>query len=280
MRAWARKKNIGFYGKTFSMKQITAFFGMFAVVALFAGGGATRLQAEGLDYSVWGGGRSLPRGAAIQGTLGYGYAIWGDSKSVDPIGYGYVRPMASLTTSFITHRAIAAVEIFPVPIFGVGVGHFWGSRGADTDTIDCVSNICRGSISGTFVDARLVLGVGSVFLKATGSCQSVAAQNQLSDFSDEWSTLVGTAGGDRLVQGELIVGVKIAPALSVGTSIGGARMVQKGNNSSRQALFTKITDGDWAYALSVGAFRSSHHPNGGLSLGFSVLWTGVAALGY
>jgi hypothetical protein len=124
------------------------------IVLLFSFFGALNAFAF-FDLQAQGSARSYPEGGILGVAGGWNQLLWERENQEDaatPWKYGYVRPWAQLQSIGFTHRGSAELEIFPVSIFGIGVGYAFSERTANKNsTFDCNQMRCDGSVQRNYL---------------------------------------------------------------------------------------------------------------------------------
>jgi hypothetical protein len=249
----------------------------FILVALISVATSAAHAQSLVDYSLGGGARGRPLGAAIYLDAGLNFLVWGEDGP-GRIEYGYIRPYGRVQTSGVVNKVEVGTQVWPISFVNIQAFQSFTDRGRDKiDTLDCGARECAGRLSRTGVLSQIFLGVGPLFAVPSFRWEWLAPQNSAAPFGDESSNLFGQRGGDRLVTFSTAAGIKLDPVYSTGVILDFQNMKTSGANNAAAQLFVRRSDDPWTLALSAGTYRSTTAPLGWTG-GFVIQWTGAPSL--
>lgn len=116
--------------------------------------------------SVSAGYRTYPLGASLDANVGYGLVLYGeDGDKTDPI-YGYIRAEIDGSASRDYSGWGYQFQLFPISFLGISAGQFFYDNQANYSAYDCTNYFCIGNFREDFIEGRLGLAYGPVFLIA------------------------------------------------------------------------------------------------------------------
>lgn len=108
--------------------------------------------------------RSYPLGASFDANVGYGLVLYGEpGDKKDPV-YGYLRAQIDGVASRDYSGWGYQFQLFPISIIGVSAGQYFSDNQANYSAYNCVDYFCIGNFREDFVEGRLALAYGPVFL--------------------------------------------------------------------------------------------------------------------
>jgi hypothetical protein len=254
---------------------------IFLLAAVFLVPAAARADA---DWNAGFAARSRTPGAIgfVQG--GYGLLLWGEKREGE-FRYGYLRAVGTAFVAAVTNRAEAALELYPISILGIRLGHGQSVRGTEPSVFDCDLAACKGRLGATTLKISLAGGYGDVFLVGSLRGTEFDSSNVTRPFADEMSLLLGTPGGDRMVTSEAVAGVKLDERNRVGLRVQADRMLGTASRYAQQSLFAQHRWERWSISLAAGPFQTTLAAPGipearstGFAAGLFAKWTGIGSL--
>jgi hypothetical protein len=230
-------------------------------------------------------GRTYPVGIQLAGSAGWGQAFWGQAGQKVENGkpnwkYGYARLALNGATSAVVNRVGAEFQLFPVSIFGLGVGWDVGSRNFVPPRVDCSAIDCNGAMTRTYLRMMTFLGAGDFILSLTGRYEELRApDSKRGRFFDEMTLVTGNSSGESVLTWTPILLYKLNEAWQVGGAWLYSRAIQSGGDSSLYGPVVGYRSNHVFSAVAgVGLNRSPVVPSG--IAGFFVLqWMLKAGVG-
>lgn len=233
--------------------------------------------AQGLDYSA-SGNVGLPLTLNAQAWLGYGLAWWGQKENGN-WRYGYLRPHTRVVLAPGVARGDLRLDVFPISIAGLTFGQAFTSRDKNyKDEFNCHYVACSGTLSRTYVEAKLKGAYENFFAVLTGRLDALTAGVKNRGFVDEATKLDGAQGYDLLRTGNLQAGYRLSPRWPVGVYgyLGGMERTQAW--AYEVGTFARFEENEsWNYRLQVGMVErrtKSRH----LNVGLQVSWVGLPSI--
>ena len=232
--------------------------------------GQAASASHGVDAHASLSAQSYPLGGMLTGDIGYGQKIWSaepsstdtaDSSASPDWHYGYLHPDFELKTSAVTNRLTAALEFYPISIFGLSAG-----GGADFSHynrftgIDCNRVTCSGTLMFQFFQAKLIGGIGKFVLTATARYDSYYTHESAQSFYDYMSYLVGQPGHDDLRSLTLLSLYRLNDTWAFGGVGIFQQMVLSHGNNAEVFVVGNYTRGAWQLSAGIGDFHSDHQP--------------------
>lgn len=224
------------------------------------------------DYSVGFSGRTVPVGAALNGKLGYNYLLWGPSRPQDPANgspdepqrpqpgeylYGFLRPSATIASSFFINRGDLILDFYPISFFSLGIGQSISFRNTNLPAIDCGPLTCRGPLTRTYLQSKLLAGYENFFAVLKSQFMRMSSPIHDRPFVDEYTTITATAEGDFLFLNDFAVGYRASENIAAGIIISVSRMIKKGSMNNFEAIFGRYKINQWSIATGLGFYQSS-----------------------
>lgn len=216
-----------------------------------------------LDLSFNVQGRTYPEAASSTATVGYGQYLYGKKASKGEeivIDYGYIRPLASLTSMGSFNKGAVAFDFYPISILGLQVGSAAFRNAQDNVGYNCERIACQGSYSSQFWKVQATAGFGKVFgIYQTG--QDFIYQNEVNKFSQtlflEGESGLGLRrGNDSMTHHRIFLGYEQNKKISVYAVYGTAE-----SQSAKQWTQSRVLMGQYNYnsgnlILGVGDYVS------------------------
>lgn len=213
-------------------------------------------HAEGWDTSFALMGRTRALAAQLEATGGYGWVMWGEENSENPM-YGYVRPNLSVRgPSSLT--GVAGVDIYPLSFLGFTIGRQYMRRLVEQPEIDCDRLECEGWLNHTFLRARAVGEYAGFFAMLTFEKTDYDAFKSLArPVFQSNNAVVQNANGDRGDDWNLAIGYNLNEEWRVGVSGQEFRTEITRNHQDQQLLFVGWKRDKWECLGGIGRFAST-----------------------
>lgn len=206
--------------------------------------------------------RSLPVGAGLSSSLGYGQLIWGEKETSKDFLYGYIRPEIEFTSAILVNRSQFSVSFFPISLAGITVGRWQSQRRTRMRTVDCDNASCQTDLVANFFSAKLIAGYKSFFSVFIFRKSFIQADEKTTAFAEEGSALVGQYGGDALATSVVASGFKIDEKNSVGVILTKQEMALSQQNNDNVLLFGQTKYENFTIRIGAGAYQSSSYRRG------------------
>lgn len=168
-----------------------------------------------LDYNADFYLRSYPFSGGLIGNAGYGFLLWGTQDNKSPM-YGYIRPQATFATAGYYNLAGAALDVFPISIFGFRLGGEGIENDRDYTPYACDIYECRGRTYRTYLQSEFSFGSGPFFGQLKWRRDRLTRSNpDHRVYIDSIAGLAFDTEGDGQTSWRAIVGMKLNEIWSV-----------------------------------------------------------------
>lgn len=225
-------------------------------------------QAESY-FQIQGAFRNFPKSGSIEAHAYYNQHLWKASDEGAPWKYGFWRVGGFAA---IHGQAGVRVELFPISFLQLSYQQSLTSRFYETQTLDCQTVACGGSLQrGTF-RASLALAYGSFFLVPGFALTDLHLDSEERDFSSEEDNLIAYRSGDQLTSTQVALGYKQEGQRWVLLSRASKMKKSHEHNSSHYLLLSRDYNSEINYFVGAGVYESNHVDRG-LSMLAGLNWT-------
>lgn len=253
-------------------------FRLLLIAALITAGSSA--SAQGWDQSVSVLGRTHAAALAVAPTLGYGKILWGERSGFQ---YGYLRPHLTLIGTPASYGSRAAIDIFPISIFGISAARNWLHRFKSPSGFGCDKRECQGPLHANELKAKLLLGYGDFFISAQRTWMSYDERDSERPLLELGNVVYLRNDGERSQQWTLIAGMRMG-SMAFGLMHMDVDLSEDRNAQESQYAFLRKDLADFGYptlsaTLAAGRFDSALEEDRFSALGI-LTYTGAAALGF
>lgn len=238
------------------------------------------------DYNAGFGYRSEPLGVAANATAGFGQTLWdirGQSNApsgFEKIMFGYVRPQLRVQTSGVVNSFDSRLEIFPISIFGLSLGHNSSFRQIDFEGVPCETVTCRGQINRSYLQMQMVGGVSQFVLVGLLRFESLEGEAKgRAQFYDEASSLLASQSGDTLSNIDAALLFKPTDSINFGVLHSRYRFQGSNQKADLNSLIYSHKAGVYQYQAGLGVYNSSITPKNSPTFFVSMKWIPKASVG-
>lgn len=213
-----------------------------------------------MDLSVGSTFRSYPISGVLEAESGYGFLLWGVSRTALS---GYVRPRVSAASSVSYNSLDGALEVFPLSFLGIRAGGEAIQNDRQYSAYDCALYRCTGRFYRTYVEGEISLGAGPVFAHGRWRRERWSERDGSHDherFIDPTSGLSLGSEGQSETVAYALVGLKLDPSWSVMAAVRYAESNLGATTVSRMPLgLLRYHQADSGLSVTVGGgtFESS-----------------------
>lgn len=246
-------------------------------VGMFLLNGTPPRRAQGLDYKAnvdFG----LPLTGGASGWLGYGF-LWWDKRDENFWKYGFIRPNARLFTAGIVNRGEIRLDVYPISIAGITLGHAVAHRNKSYEEHNCNVSSCKGVLQRSFIESKFYAGIDPVFFFLGLRLDALRSSDKQSSFVDEVSGLRGKNDRDTLIESSFIVGTTYKAPWNGGIEV--RYLGLEGTHQSSRSVGAYVAYKpleDWSFRAATSFGNSTAKPGWEPSIYLRATWTGVKSL--
>jgi hypothetical protein len=185
------------------------FLGLLISFIIFSGGKA--VAESQYSYNLSGGLRTFPLGFSVGAETKWGQYLW-DKREADlkSILFGLVQE-----SFFVGSHGLIGINLdfYPISFIKISAGKSFVSKYYEIRTLDCTKVECKGTLARTYFKVALALGYDNYVLVPQYSNVNMVSRTHLIPFGSEDDYLVGAAGQDTAVSGQVLVGYKYFDSL-------------------------------------------------------------------
>lgn len=163
--------------------------------------------------------RSYPLGASLDANIGYGVVLYGDAGDKKNPVYGYMRAEIDGVVSRDYSGWGYQFQLFPISFLGVSAGQYFYENQEDYSAYNCQDYFCIGNFREDFVEGRLALAYGPVFLiarlKSSLAVESNSATLAPGGYISPDYSLALERGRDKIHRTTVMLGYDLSEKFSV-----------------------------------------------------------------
>lgn len=234
-----------------------------------------------MDLTVSGKLRTYPLSGTVDLEWGKGLVLWGNpgaGNSIKSPWYGYTRGALTLSTAGVYNGALVEWEVYPISFLGVKAGGEAYNNSRDYTAYDCEAYRCQGDFMSHFVEGRLGLGAGPLFLFAGYRQTDLSPKVEGDDYVEPFSGLVANGVRDRLIMARSALGVKFNERWAF--SVMGIYLEMLENSTFSRTYTGQIhySKSNWTVIFGGGQFESALKAPG-LTINGVVKWDIIPGIG-
>lgn len=209
--------------------------------------------------------------------------LWGQRDKMQILEYGYLKSSLDFFTNAFTTILEPMIELYPVPILGIGGGFQGNYSLADSREISsCGENLhCKGLVRWLYGSVTLQAALGSVLGKLVYQYGSLSHSSDLTTAFLSSSALVSSPSeGSKMQAWFLTAAYKLNEKWTVGSYASQYTVFANQDSSQRLFLFGAYKKNTWEYTLGAGLSKASvfakyrgWNSESGLSFFFQLLKT-------
>lgn len=201
------------------------------LVSIIGLASSAKVEASQTSYVLSAGLRSFPLGFSVGGEVKSSQFLW-DKREADvkSVLFGLVQESFFLGS----HGLIGVnLDLFPISFLKLSVGKSFVSKYYEIRTLDCTKVECRGTLARDYYKIALALAYDNFIFSPQYSKMNMVSQSQWLPFGSEEDFLVGRAGKDSALSGQILVGYKYFDSL-VGLLVKSTQMQEYKNKALSQ----------------------------------------------
>lgn len=213
-----------------------------------------------MDYNLAGVFKNRTLTLGILGDATYRYPLWGkeSSEQDESFLHGYLETYAEFFTAGITNIIEPVVQVFPLPILGLGGGARWSHSVYDSLSIKACGDTltCTDLVQWIFAKVTLQAAYEGAFLRGVWQKGPLKHRRTDKPFYESTAVLTAPAEGSLMEYQSYIAGYQWSLLRSFGILHVRNKIHADRTQSIMTAGFTRIVDTPWTYFVGLGTFES------------------------
>lgn len=212
------------------------------------------------DYNIAGVFKNRTLTLGILADLTHQTPLWGEQEDAEhpSLLRGYWESYAEVFTAGLTNIVEPVLQIFPLPVIGIGVGGRWSHSFLNSLDIKACGNTlkCTDLVQWIYGKLTLQAAYEGAFLRGVWQKGPLRHRHTDIPFYESTTVLTAPAEGSQLETQSLIAGLKTTPVRSFGILHVRNKILADRSQSIMWAGFARLVDVPWTYFVGLGTFES------------------------